>query len=231
MRCEFASKADRFLANFDQWAMQPALAADTTFRIYQFITNVLYKCGPMLYSRAKANCFLNTAFQNFILTPAVLMGKQIPSSTSQGVLKSFPFLLELLASMNYRQDAELADKMNGLVLKWTPHLVKMNQAAVFAAYAKVFAKVNADAVEYILGQMVNQWLVPNGRMAGVNAVWMAQLLKKIVVESKDEIKLQKIVASSINVALDHSVVVDEFASSKKALLDVFEELEKLQSVQ
>lgn len=132
------------MSNFEKWATQP-YPEDETMRIYQFITKILYQCAPMLYSKAKSSCFLNTVFQHFILTPSVMMGKTLPTPIIRAVTKSFSFLAELLVRMNFRQDYGLTEKLNQLIIKWTPLMrsstVSGNTNPLIASYVRLLRKV------------------------------------------------------------------------------------------
>lgn len=218
-RCDKAARAENYLANFDQWATAEH-SHEVTMRIYQFLTNLLFKTGPMLYSRAKSSCFLNTAFQNFILLPPVMMGKPISDSVSQGVLKSFAYLLELLTgTLNFKQDSRLIEKVDGLILKWTPVLVELSAGTLKAGYLKVLRNVSDESVEYILKKL-SDLIATKGTPADV-AVFAAQLIKIFITEldQKDPKKLHIVLSVCFVPLMDHAAAVD--GPSRKMIMELF----------
>lgn len=192
-------------------------------RIYQFFTKILFQCAPMLYSKAKSSCFLNTIFQYFILTPSVMMGKTVSPLVIRAVSKSFSYLIELLVRMNFRQDVGLMEKLNHLVVKWSPLLRSSdnNVNLVVAAYIRLFRKIDTVAIDYVVTQFCNAFLAPNGRMPGPHAQWSAQVFKAVFHELQGDVtKANTIINSAISTLLDHLITVDESNLSRKILMEL-----------
>lgn len=157
-----------------------------------------------------------------------MMGKNVPPATIRGVSKAFSYLAELLIRLNYRQDMGLMEKLNHLINKWTP-LMRMSSNpiginSIIAAYVRLLRKIETDAIEHVISQFCNAFLSPNGRMPGNNSQWASSVLKAILMElSVDTIRVTAVLNSSLNVVLEHVILVDDSNSSRKLLLEMLSE--------
>lgn len=78
-----------------------------------------------------------------------------------------------------------------------------------------------DAIEHLTTQFCNAFLTPNGRMPGVNSQWSATVLRAVVKElSVDLNRTTALLNASLNVILEHIIVVDESNLSRKTLMEL-----------
>lgn len=74
-----------------------------------------------------------------------MMGKTVSPSIIRAVSKAFSYLAELLIRLNYRQDVGLMEKLNHLIIKWTPLMRSSNVGGIntiIAAYVRLLRKVS-----------------------------------------------------------------------------------------
>lgn len=179
-----------------------------------------------------------------------MMGKTVSPIVVQAVSKAFSYLAELLVRMNYRQDVGLMEKLNHLIVKWTPLLkssggaginliisgyIRLLRKVMFAKvstktitqyfYFIILLQVECEAVEHVISKFCNTFLAVNGRMPGINSQWSATVLKAIVKELiVDHIRTVVVLDACLNIVLEHVIVVDESNMSRKILLEMLTDI-------
>lgn len=211
-----ANRTERYLTNFERWATQ-LHPEDVTLRIYFFITKILYTIGSM------AACFLHTTLNNFFLTSNVMTGKSVSAAVVRGGSKAFPYLVEILAKLDFKHDQSMTDKLNNLILNWTPLMRDGNNLiTITKAYVKISHRVGDREIMKILTQFCNAFLTSNGRIPGPHAAWAAIVLKNILNETlpTDINRAVTIFSASLNIVVEHIIIVDESNVSRKTLMEM-----------
>ncbi|XP_055688278.1 protein MMS22-like [Lutzomyia longipalpis] len=220
-----SNKFHNYVKSFGKWAMQGLSTPDGANNVYRTIAVIVLHCSHIIYVPMKINCFMRLLMAEFMLPASLLLGKTQSVHIVRAMMKIFPVFLEGIAKLDYKGDQYLTRAISNMILHWTPHFKTTTNASMAAKpFVKCLTSKEPEMGNFVIEKFCEGFFPQTPRKGATSNTSLAiNVLKEIFVQSSSTLGVYESLLDIVCLPLmDHVLMSDDFAPSKKLILDLLE---------
>lgn len=219
-----SNKFHNYVKGFEKWALQGLDSQDGASNVYRTIAVIVLHCSNIIYVPMKANCFLRILVSEFILPSSLILGKNQSVHVIKAMMKIFPVFLEGIAKLNFKNDSYLTKLISDMIIHWTPHFKNATNASIAAKpFIKCLSSKCPQMGLFVIEKYCEGFFPQVPRKGNTNAALAINILREIFTQTASSADaFETLLGVACCPLMDHVLMTDDFAPSKKLILDLLE---------